>query len=129
MKIYIAELMIISDDNNDYEVTFSFEESRRDFEFNETTNEFVYFKDWVADRVPRKMSIEPSMWGGFKIVQGFTKDLNDEELSRLEESMRALLIAKLDYEKRKKAEMFDKKIDTLKTKESRKFIERADENV
>lgn len=122
MRIYIAELMIISDDNGDYEVTFSFEQSKREFKYNKETNEFTYFKDWVSDRIPKNMSIEPSMWGGYKVVQGFEENLNEEQLKKLEDGMRMLLMAKLEMEKEKAVNRFEEKIVTLQTKESRKFI-------
>lgn len=115
MKIFVAELVMISEDE-DYEVKFNFEENDKDFEFNENKNEFIHFDDWSDEKFPAKMSVKCSTFTGLKVVQAFDRELDKEELQALEQDMRYALINKLETEKQKVVLEFDQKINKLKIK-------------
>ena len=113
MKVWKAELILFLNDRDEYETKFLFELSDKDYKINEERKEYLYFKDWVGERIPMNMSIDRTYCGDLKAIQGFDRELSEIELKDLEIAMKKLLKKQLDFEKEKYLKEYNKKINIL----------------
>lgn len=112
MKIWKAEFLIYTLDGK-WESDFYFELQDEDYEVNEKFNKWTYFKDWVGYEIPMDMKIEPCCYGGKKVVQGFDRELSDNELKTLEIEMRKFMIKYLNDEREYMLNQFKEKINAI----------------
>lgn len=110
MKIWVANLLLTTDDNGEYKTKFIFELQDKEYELTNGNIEWIYRNGYVIEIVPTKMRVGETYFGNPKVTQGFDHKLNSEELKELEYEMRKLLTRHLKEEKEKMNLIFDKKI-------------------
>ena len=94
MKIWIAELRVYLSFDDEYICEFTFEQSDREYVYNEGLKEYSYFKNWICETVPALPTIKQHMYGKL-VVQGFDRELSDGELLKVKEQMKKMLIESL----------------------------------
>lgn len=114
MKIWIADLILIYNDENKWEAIFDFELSDKEWEFNQRNNSYTYFKEWVSDSIPVKMEVDRTWSGNLKVKQGFDRELTEEELKELEKKMKVLLLKKLEIEKDNYLRTYENKVKSIR---------------
>ena len=113
MKIWKAELVLFYTENDTYDIKFSLTLQEQEFEFNErTSDEWIHAKEWVVDRIPKKMNIE-RYYDNYKITQGFDHELNEEELKQLEKTMRECMQKQLDCDKELYLKKYEQKLKVI----------------
>lgn len=113
MKIWKAELILNYNTEDKWQTKFYFELQKEDYKVSENFHEWTYFKNWVGYRIPMKMQIENCSYGGFKIIQGFDCELNNNELVQLEKNMRNIMRKQLDYEREKYIKQYEIKLKAV----------------
>ena len=111
MKIWKAELILICGENIKYEIDFYFELQEKEYKLNEKFNEWIHSKSWICSRIPMKMSIESEY--SLKVMQGFDRELNKEELKNLKEEMKKFMIAYLEQENEIILKRYNDKVKTI----------------
>lgn len=117
MKIYKAELIMFLDydytSKSKYGCKFSFELEKEEYKKEEKYNHYTKGEGWVNYRIPINMEIMPTAVGLYKVVQGFEKELNEEELESLKREMTLKLIEQLNKDKEDYLRKYDNKIQIL----------------
>ena len=111
MKIWKAELVLMCKENNEYKVDFYFELQKEDYKVNEKFDEWIYSEGWICNRLPIKMIVESTY--STRVIQGFDRELSEEELKGLKEDMKVLMQKQLDCEKEIFLQRYDDKIKAL----------------
>ena len=111
MKIWEAKLILFYNDNNEYETRFDFELKGDNYEVNGSFKEWTYSEGWICNRVPMEMIAESNHV--LKIIQGFDKELNEEELKSLKEEMKIFIQRRLNYEKEIFLQRYDDKVKAI----------------
>ena len=112
MKIWKYSLVQSVDmDNNNY-CKMRVQSYEADFELTKQ-NEWYYFKDWVATRIPNYIDIEFEYGYPYKAVKGFDHELNEKELDELKINMKELLQNKLEEYKQRMIKKINNKINIL----------------
>lgn len=114
MKIWVAELILICNDENKWESIFDFKLSNKEWEFNSKNNSYTYFKNWVSDRMPINMEIDRTWTGDLKVQQGFDRKLNCEELKELKNNMKTLMLKRLENEKNEYLSTYENKLKSIR---------------
>lgn len=113
MKIWKAELILFyTFEKEELQTEFIFELEEHNYKENEKFNEWIYFEDWVSDRIPVNMTIE-RFYDNYKIVQGFDYELNKEELEQLEKDMRECMKKQLEYDKELYLKKYEEKLKVI----------------
>lgn len=114
MKIWKAELILNYTIDNKWDVWFEFKAEDKEYKFNDNNTEWLHSEEWICDRVPIEISIENLSYStGFKIVQGFNKELNKNELEELKGKMKELANKKLEIQKSQVLKEFEEKLPAI----------------
>ena len=113
MKIWEAELILFYSDESKWETRFSFETDDKNYKFNEKTNQWAYWEGWIGNQIPIAMTVDRTYCGELKVVQGFDRELNQEELFIVEQEMRKLLVKKLNQEREIMIKKYEDKINSV----------------
>lgn len=109
MKIWKAELILFYNEYDKWETKFKFELDSKDYKINKKFDEWTYCKDWVMERIPMNMCVEINYSTGFKIIQGFNRELSEVELTNLRNEMTVLMKKQLNFEKENYLKKWDEK--------------------
>lgn len=111
LKIWKAELILFCDDEDKWITRFEFKTNNKEYEINNKFDEWVYSEGWLMDRLPMNMNVEGLTYStGFKVIQGFDKELSSIELTNLRNEMTALMKKQLNFEKEKYLKEWDNKL-------------------
>ena len=113
MKIWKAELILHYTEKENYETVFIFEQQRKDYEINEKFREWLCRDGWLSSSLPMDLTIDKTLMGEFKIVQGFEYELSEKELLKLEKDMKRFMKNQLVLEKKNYLKKFEEKIQVL----------------
>lgn len=122
MKIWKYTLRQSTDMYNDNYCEMLIQSYEANFELTKR-NEWYYFKDWVATRIPNYVNIEFEYGYPCKVVKGFDHQLNENELDELKINMKELLQTKLKEHKQKIIKKIDNKINNLNEEIKNREIE------
>ena len=113
MKIWEASLILIYNLNDEWESIFSFKSDDKDYTANEDTKEWTSWKNWIGNKIPMNMTVDKTYNGELKIIQGFDRELNENELFTLEQEMRKLMVVKLNEERESILDKYKNKINAV----------------
>lgn len=111
MKVWEARLILTLDMDDNWVVFFNFKEQEEDY----TKSNNYYWelgKTWVANRIPISMQLSRH-YSSYTAVQGFERELNEDELQELKENMKSFLIQEIEREKADYLTAYQKKINCL----------------
>ncbi len=101
MKIYKARLILDYTMDDKWDTRFYFELQDKEYKLNKKTNEWTYIDGWIVNRIPNEMIVEQNGYDGLRVVQGFDRELNKDELSILETEMRKMMVKELDKQRKR----------------------------
>lgn len=101
MKVWEARLILNYTMDDTWETRFVFELQDKDYKFIDNNNEWVHRDGWIINRISAKMTVEQNGYSGFRVVQGFDRELNKDELSVLEIEMREMMVKELDNQRKR----------------------------
>lgn len=113
MKIWEAELILIYNMEDKWEARFSFESDGKEYKLNESTKEWTNWEGWIGSKIPINMTVDRTYSGELKIVQGFDRELNSNELFVLEQEMRKLMVLRLANERESIIDKYKNKINAV----------------
>lgn len=115
MKIWKAKLILIYDENNNWNSIFHFDSDDKDYIADENAKEWTYWQNWTARVIPMNMTVNRTFSDSLTIVQGFDRELQANELCILEQEMRQLMIKTLKQEREYFLDEYNNKINALET--------------
>lgn len=101
MKIYKARLILNYTMDDKWDTRFYFELQDKEYKLNEKTNEWTHIDGWIVNRIPNEMIVEQNGYDGLRVVQGFDRELNKNELNVLETEMRKMMVKELDVQRKR----------------------------
>lgn len=101
MKIWKARLILNYTMDDTWETRFNFKLQDKDYKLNKKTNEYTHIDGWVVNRIPNEMIVEQNGCEGLRVVQGFDRELNKNELNVLEAEMRKMMVKELDIQRKR----------------------------
>lgn len=111
MKIWIARLRLVMQDEGMPSIDFSIEESISEYSFNKNAKRYEESsKFYIVNSVPTSMEIK-YIYSGLVVEQGFEKKPLQEET---EKKMKEYLIRFLERRHQEITEIHNKKIELLK---------------
>lgn len=115
MKIWKAELMLFYTDEDKWTTKFKFKSDDKEYEINNKFDEWNHCEDWIMDRIPMNMCIEGlhTLTNGFKVVQGFDRELSAIELFYLRNQMIVMMEKQLKFQKEKYLKEWDEKLRAI----------------
>ena len=113
MKIYKAELILCYTEKEKYETIFSFELAKDEYKQNEKFREWVCHDGWLSRNIPMDLTIDRTLTGSLKVVQGFDYKLDDSEVLKLKERMKKFMKKQLILERENYLKNFEMKFRAL----------------
>lgn len=113
MKIYKARLILNYTMDDKWDTRFYFELQDKEYKLNEKTNEWTHIDGWIVKRIPMNMTVEQNGYSGLRVLQGFDRELNKDELSILETEMRKMMVKELDNQRKRTLDEYKNKINAV----------------
>ena len=111
MKVWEARLTLTNDEKGNWLAYFDFESDGRDYTL--IGDSYCESKrGWVRNQIPANIEITQH-YGVLRAIQGFEMALDETELKVLEQTMKNVLIERIEYEKAQYLENFEKKLNVL----------------
>ncbi|MGN2336823.1 hypothetical protein ACTFIN_01685 [Clostridium cagae] len=115
MKIYKAQLTMYMDfeKEDEYEAKFTFDSDNEEYEENIKLKHWYRGCGWIGYKIPMNIELQPTVSGLYKAVQGFTKELNENEITNLKHEMATVIINQLKTDKEDYILRYNNKINIL----------------
>ena len=110
MIIWKAQMNLIYNIDNEWEITFKFEKQEENYKDN--NDEYLYSEGWISTRIPKSISIRES-YGNIISEIGFNKQLNEIELEELKIEMKNKITEYINIEKEKYLKTFKEKLKAI----------------
>lgn len=101
MIIWKARLILDYTMDDTWETRFYFTLQNEDYKLNEKADEWIHIDGWTVKRIPMNMTVEQNGYDGLRVVQGFDRELNKNELNVLETEMRKIMVKELDVQRKR----------------------------
>lgn len=112
MKIWSTELALIEDEDGNYNVRFTYQLEKYEYEVNEhVKNEWICRKGWYVT-LPMQMTLK-RFYDSYRVIQSFDHELSKKELKKIETDMRKLMKQQLDYDKEAYLKRYEKKAQVI----------------
>lgn len=111
MQVWEARLRLVCNDDYQYESRFSFKLQNEDhIKYRHSYIESN--PSWTPNVIPVNMQVS-NYCENYRAVQGFEKELDDDELIELEKQMKAALIDKMTLDMENYMELYNRRIKCL----------------
>lgn len=113
MKIWEAVLILTYDDDDNYCTRFKIIDHDEEYELNSAGTAWTCWKDWIGNTLPVNMTATKSSWGDLEIIQGFDRELTEEEKEELKNKMHKKMASYLLMEMKRELKRYQSKLDIV----------------